>query len=62
MISSWPTFEKQIGGFELASLYMFLQVYLKTTEYKRNGKPSRQQEMLWKSFKQVLNFKIVYFV
>ncbi len=36
-----PT-RKQNGGFELASLQMFSQVYLKTTESKRDEKYTAQ--------------------
>ncbi len=40
----------------------FSQVYLKTTESKRDEKTQQATEMLWNPLRKFLNLKIAYFV
>ena len=54
---------KQNRGFELASLQMFFQVYLKTTESKRGEKyTAGNRKCCGNHLGKFLCFKIVYFV
>ena len=58
-----PGSRKQNGGFGLASLQMFSQVYLKTTESKRDEKyTAGNRKCCGNPLGKFLNFKIAYFV